>query len=345
MKRVFTRISSVGLCLALLCSILCIAASAQQADSYHGRKYQYYTYLGDSIPWGYGVDPACDHSDPYGVGMRVPGSYTDLVAGVLEENCGTHIQPAASSGSRLIDYRYLLERGMGVPDPYTIVDDWYGMRKPERTARLHNMGPEICSWIKESDLVSVQVGINDITGALVNSAYATKLVDLDRLQNLSDLSSVLSYLQFALDNVAKDPNVAGNLVKTFYSEMSGLFENAAEVVKDVVTVAPDDADILLVGYHKAVKPFRVLPGTHSSLVFGAVDEVLMAFNETFRKLADQYDNVYYVDAPDAEVFGKEGTSAVEILKNREQFLLWIHPDKEGHQYIARCVLDTLNKIH
>jgi len=51
-----------------------------------------------------------------------------------------------------------------------------------------------------------------------------------------------------------------------------------------------------------------------------------------------------VDAPDADIFYDDGTSLVDILKNVDGFLYGVHPDAEGHIYIAEQVLNALNNI-
>ena len=308
-----------------------------------GLSYNCYTYIGDSISWGYGL--GVDNHDPFNVGKRVEGAFTDLVADALEaDNSAITIHPAASSGARLCDYRYLLERGMDVENPYDIADDWYGQRHPERTERLRAMGPDVVSWVRESDLVTMQLGINDLTAALVNSLYATGVVDLNKLTAISDPASAADYLKFAMENFVKDPNLLGNLTSRFAIEVEGIRTNAAEIVKDLAQLAPN-ADIVLVGYHKAVQGLRVLPLTQFSPIFDIADAALVSLNDYFKSLAEQYDNVYYVDAPDAAVFYPEGTNLIDIVKDIDGFLMGVHPNAEGHAYIADRVLSELRTLH
>ena len=339
------KLLSVVLCAVLLFGALCVPAMAVDAENYANIMYQCYTYLGDSISWGYGLDPNSDNHDPYSVGARVEGSFTDLVADVLEQNNGTVIHPAASSGSRLCDFRILLERGMGVENPYDRENDWYGNRHPERTERLREMGPQFCEWLRESDLVTLQAGINDLTAALVNAASATGIVDLNQITQISDASGVAAYLKTVMRNLAQDPNVLGNLVGTFHSEVEGIRVNAAEVVKDIVKLTPENATILIVGYHKAAQGFRVIPDTDFSPIFDLIDAALISLNDYFASVASNYPNVYYVDAPDASVFFPAGTTLVDALKQTDKILWGIHPDAAGHDYIAQCVLNELNALN
>ncbi len=345
MKRLVKLMVALGMAIIMVAGTLSIAAFAATEKQPYG-SYKYYTYIGDSIPFGYGLVSQEESSDPFSVGNRVKGSYPDLIGAKLEKtNKKMHVQPSASSGSRLCDYRILLERGMGIKNPYNRENDWYGNRKPERTVRLRAMGPEICGWIQQSDLITFQLGINDITGLLINSAYATGLIDLDKLQSLGGLDDVLAYLEFAVGNLAKDSDILGNFIRTFQSELNGILVNAQVVVKDIQLLAPNDADIVLIGYHMAAQGLRVIPGTNGSVIFDIVDSVLEALNTVFKVEADKYDNVYYCAAPDAEVFYPVGTTAFECLQDTSKILWGVHPNAKGHQYIAKMVLKKLKEIN
>lgn len=345
MKRTMKLITSLCLSVLLILSTLGISAFAATPKPHKNLKYRQYCYLGDSIPFGYGLVSQAESSDPFSVGVRVQNSYPDLVGDVLEASAKTKIQPAASSGSRLCDYRILLERGLGVKDPYNVKDDWYGMRKPERTVRLRAMGPTICDWISNSDLITMQVGINDITGLLINSAYATGLIDIDKIKGLSGVNDIIDYLGMVIGNLSKDSDILGNFIRTFQKELSGIVINAQVVVKDVQMIAPKDADFLIVGYHMAAQGLRIIPGTPRSLVFDIVDSALEALNTCFKVEAQKYDNVYYVAAPDAEVFYPKGTTAFECLQDTSYILMGVHPNAKGHKYIAKQVINKLDEIN
>lgn len=345
MKKALKRVLSLTMCAVLLFGALGISAFAEGSDEYANLPYKCYTYIGDSISWGYGLDTSIDTHVASSVCLRVDGSFADIVGKVLEENNDATVHCAASSGSRLCDFRMLLEAGMGMENPYAAADDWFGNRSPERTQTLRNMGDQICAWVSESDLVTFQGGINDITALLVNSVCASGLVDIDKITSISDLNSVIEYLQYALESVSKDPNVVGNIICAFNRELMGLRENAVEVVKDIVELAPDDADILIVGYSNLLAGLRVLPDTEFSPILNLVGDALVSLNDYYAAIAEEYDNVYYVDAPDASVFFPEGMLLTDALTDDRGMLLGLHPDAAGHEYIAQCVLKELKDIN
>lgn len=345
MKHFRKTIIALTLSTLLIFSTLGVAFAATPKTN-KALNYQKYTYLGDSIPFGYGLVSQEASSDPFSVGVRVEGSYPDLVGDTLQKyHKKTIVQPAASSGSRVCDYRILFERGLGYKNPYDRENDWYGMRKPERTVRLRSMGPEICKWLSDSDLVTFQCGLNDITACLINAAYATGIIDLDAIQSLDGLQDVINYLTFALGNLQNDPVIIDNFVTVFAKEVAELRQNIRIVMKELVEITPDDADILVVGYHKAVQGIRVIPGTDRSFLFDLVDEVLMSFNNYYKTVSKKYDNVYFVDAPDAAVVYPKGTTVFEWLSDTSFILMGVHPSAKGHQYIARQVLNKLKEIN
>ena len=311
-KRTKTALS-ILLCIIMVFGIMGSTAVALNAEEYKSIPYHCYTYLGDSITWGYGLHEDIDRTDKFSVGRRVPGSYTDLVGRVLEENNGATVYAAASSGARISDYRYLLERGMGLEDPYVKRKDWYGERHPERTEQLLQMGPKICEEVRQSDLITIQAGINDITATVVNAASATGLVDLVKLQEISGVEGVLDYVAYALGNVMQDPNIVGRLTDTFIQEASGIRENIEAVVDHLVAVAPSDAVIMVLGYHQAASGLRVIPGSGYSVIFDLVDRGIDLFNNIYREVAAKYDNVVYVDVPDATSIFSAGTTVIDAL--------------------------------
>ena len=311
-KRTKTALSIV-LCLIMIFGIMGSTAMALNAEDYTNVPYHCYTYLGDSISWGYGLHEDIDRTDKFSVGRRVPGSYTDLVGSVLEKNNNATVYPATCSGARISDYRFLLEQGMGLENPYVKSKDWYGERHPERTEQLLQMGPQICEEVRKSDLITIQAGINDITATIVNAASATGLVDLVKLQEISGVEGVLDYVAFALENVMQNPNIVGSFTDTFLQEASGIRENIEAVVDHLVAVAPKDADILILGYHQATSGLRVIPGSGYSLIFDLIDRGIDLFNNIYRDAAAKYDNVTYVDVPDATSIFSAGTTVIDAL--------------------------------
>lgn len=347
MKKTLKRTISLVMCVVLLLGTLSISAFAAGSDEYKNVSYKCYTFIGDSISWGYGLDPNIDTLSADYIFDRTEGAFTDIVGKVLEENCGTEVHSAASSGGRLCDYRVMFDKAMGVENPYTCEDDWFGNRSYERTHKLQESGAPVVESLKQSDFVTLQLGMNDLAGALVNAICSCGFIDINRIKSISDAESALDYLAFALNELAKENHkeILPDLLKAFDKEFRGLRDNGRAVLKDVVDLTTEDADILILGYHDPVEVMRVIPNTDSSLVFDLLGAALASLNDYFADIASEYDNVYYVDVPDASVFFEEGTLITDALSDTKGLLLGLHPDAEGHEYIAERVLDKVKEIN
>lgn len=345
MRKTAKTLLSLLLCVVMLVSVCSIAASAEKAADYSVLDYKCYTYVGDSVSWGFGLNPDYDPLSADYVFARIEGAFTDIVADVLEENCGTEVHSAASNGGRLCDFRMLLERGMGVENPYTYPDDVFGNRAYERTKTLQASGEYVCENLKKSDLITMDLGMNDLASAAINAACSLDFVDLDKINGLSDIQSIVDYLIFAIEAAAKEGDVLGDLLRALDANFAELRENAKEVLKDVVTLAPDDADIFLLGYFIPFDSFRLIPGTERSVIMEFLGTTFASLNDFFEDIAAEYSNVYYVDVPDADPFFADGTTLTEVISLATQdidaVLLGIHPSAEGHKYIADKVLAAL----
>lgn len=349
MKKPIKRIMSLALCMLLIFGVMGVSSFAESAginaSDYTSLPYKCYTCLGDSIPWGYGLqEEGLDTGNVRTVGMRVAGAYPDLIGKVLEQNNNANIYFASSSGSRVSEYRTLLETAMGYANPYVHEGDAYAARKPERAAALYDRGAKVVDWLGESDLVSFQAGFNDVTAALINVACASGLIDLKKIGDIEDVNSALSYIQDALGNVKSGSSMITDITNAFYRELKYIFENIDAVIGEVVAASPDDADILVVGYYNALSAFTFIPNTES-LVFNLLNTAIPMLNDYYSSIADKYDNVYYVSTPDVEMFYPKGTTVVDMLSDVSNVLLGIHPTAEGHKYIAKTILGELKELN
>ena len=77
-------------------------------------------------------------------------------------------------------------------------DDWFGNRAPERAQALLNSGAEVCEKLKGADLVTVQLGINDVAGAVISALKASGWLDLSKLTNVTGIDGVSSYVTSSL---------------------------------------------------------------------------------------------------------------------------------------------------
>ena len=91
MKRT-RKVLALLLALVMAMSAICISAFAA-----HKKQYQSYTFFGDSVTTGFGIDSyfvvAKEQASGTAEGARVPGAYPDLVAkGVGIDLVGAAVQ-------------------------------------------------------------------------------------------------------------------------------------------------------------------------------------------------------------------------------------------------------------
>ncbi len=336
------------LCIALLSGIFTISVFAQDNVEYSGRSYKHYTYVGDSVSWGYGLGSEYDGLTAESVFTRVDGSFTDIVGKTLEAACGTEVVSASCNGARLGDFRMILEKGLGVANPYSYPTDTFGKDSVARYEKLQGGTDYVCGNIAKSDLITVTLGANDIFTAVINVAESFDFIDMSKIQSISGLKSVIDYAAFAVSAAMKQKDMLGDFTNAVKAEIKALKVNQKEVIDDIVKLAPADADILVVGYFVPMDQFRIIKGTDPSFLLELFGSVLTLFNDAYEDIASQYSNVHYVDAPDATIIFEDGTSLTDIIscvmEDKNSLLIGIHPDEEGHKYIAGKVLEALENI-
>lgn len=332
------RILSLVLCLVLLTSAFSVSAFALDTGRFKHIPYKCYTYIGDSIAWGFGLDSGREYTDPENVCSREEGAYGDLIGKLIEERNDGTTHAAAASGARLCDYRVAIERGMGKADPYEH-DDWYSeKRAPERTEKLRSLGRDMCDWIAASDLITLQLGYNDILAA-----------PLFTLQDSPMMDEMLALLDDPNAGTLELSNGMKNLLKGFGSVildgMESFRVNTYELIKDINEINGKKADIVLVGYYNPYKELKESENSDLTPFLDAISVAVAAMNDYFSEIADMFDNVYYVDVMDVSLFFPDGMLFSEAQEDGDAMLLGAHPDEAGHVYIAKQILTVLEKVN
>ena len=80
------KILSVVLCAVLLLGALSIPALAVNAEDYSALRYHNYCYLGDSISWGYGLDPTMDNHDKFSLAPHAWTEPDSVAYNIAERN-------------------------------------------------------------------------------------------------------------------------------------------------------------------------------------------------------------------------------------------------------------------
>lgn len=346
MKQI-KRVISIVLCVALLTGVGA-SAFAISADDYKNIPYTGYTYIGDSIAWGFGLDRSHDPASPDYVCSREIGAYGDLVGRVIEQKNDGSVFSAATSGARLSDYRMLIENGMGKTNPYTFTD-WYGEnREPERSKQLMSMSAEICSWLSQSDLVSIQLGYNDLLAAPMFTLQDSGILDDIMLLLESEDPEPESFAELLsadakLTTAMKDK--LGEISKILLNGVKSFRENSKALIVDINELTGKTADIVFVGYYNPYRTLKENANSDLSPLLDTMSMIVATMNDYFSELADKYENVYYVDAADVSVFFEDGMLYEDATSDPDAMLYGAHPDEEGHAYVADKILSLLDKVN
>ena len=174
-----SRILSLILVVAMLMSVS--SAFAVMPKNQH-KQYKTYTCVGDSIAAGYSVDGT---GEATGL-VRVPGAYHDLLTNMIDAN----LNQLGCSAFRTVELRYILtgEYTAFEDDLWPLVWGKYTFARETLDAYLTDM---FKASIKGSDLVSINLGSNDI----MSYTYITALIELQKDGSIPGMEPVKELLE------------------------------------------------------------------------------------------------------------------------------------------------------
>ena len=156
------KLLALLLALVMAMSAICISAFAA-----HKKQYQSYTFFGDSVTTGFGLQSYTDVAEVGGTAedKRVPGAYPDLVAkGVGIDENNENYYNEAHSGWRTSELRETLDPSYNNDDGAAAKALSKGMAGDKALADPQD--PRLQERIRErlakSDLVTIDLGSNDI---------------------------------------------------------------------------------------------------------------------------------------------------------------------------------------
>lgn len=267
MKKNFKRIISVLLAVLMVASLSVSAFAAnllgQKGDPvslnpYHGRSYNNYLLMGDSVAEGFGL-PGFDRTKRF---TRVEGSYGAYVADAVKAK--TYL-PYAQDGFRSAEFRMLVD------DSYN-GDELTDTQIPEATdgyadsTKLKAERPQYQKAVKDADLITIDVGFNDLWLPLVHASR-----------------------QFT---VAIDyPKALLTWEKTFE-------ENYGALVQKIFELNPG-VTVVLVGSYNPCKHWS-FPAYTPIYVGKVLDVFFNQMNDYKKEVAGKYGNCHYADVSDVE---------------------------------------------
>ena len=360
MKRT-RRVLAILLALVMAMSAICISAFAA-----HKKQYQSYVFFGDSVTTGFGIQSYFDVAEEGGTaeGMRVAGAYPDLVAkgvGIDEDNENYYNE--AHSGWRTSDLRETLDPSYNNDDGAAAKALSKGMANNKVLAdpQSKELQDRIREEIAKSDLITIDLGSNDIQLPIIMALYAAIypqyasyfgqqeykdwiIEDLlkkygsenDMIVKLTEAVAKIHGIEYALEIVSK-------------AALSGLYKfhtNYPAIIKMIHEINPN-ADIYVIGLYNPLSDTAI--SDDIPLKIGkALDPVMMSLNLYLAQLNPAKRYYTYVDAFNTSVLGTITLSSLVgkdmNLAGMGDYTMYIHPSEKGHAYIADQVLKAIPDV-
>lgn len=311
MKKLSRTIALI-LCAAMLLSV------AVFADSGEVKQYSEYTALGDSVVRGWGCNDNYGHFGENEGDGCMDAYYPELVAeglGIAEENCHFITLP----GCRTKDAYYMLTGDKSLADAFT--ESYKVFERLESMIATTGNDNYIRDSIKSSDLITIQVGSNDIS---VNVALKTGLF-----------------------TGGSTDGVVGKIVNALWESYADFIKYYSLLLDEIASIKGDDKDytIMIVGTYN---PFMNCPLDDDMFlpVGSAIATLTVLENEFMQKFADSHENVVFVDVSNTETHPiAEELSIMNFIANIDNMNYYTHPTEAGYKYIARQIIDAAAQTH
>ncbi len=258
----------------------------------------------------------------------VPGSYPEHVKWGVH---ASHIYMMAHSGYRTADIRRVL-------DPSFRGDYFNGRRLPTypdsmevNEAKLNKLRNEVIRHIEQSDLITLNVGENDVFQFLLilRDMIREDLVAVEDLQNLPALSPETTLKD--IRQLAGNSETLYRILEMELKSVQDFYTNFDAIVRRIHEINPR-ARLLVLGVYNPLDNFKV-GGVSANLL---IEPVMESYN-TYYRSGCQYRKYYqFVPLRDIDTY----VSAGRFFENPDM-PVDIHPTKTGHRQIAQQILAAL----
>ena len=360
MKRT-RRVLAILLALMMAMSAICISAFAA-----HKKQYQSYVFFGDSVTTGFGIQSYFDVAEEGGTaeGKRVIGAYPDIVAkgvGIDEDNENYYNE--AHSGWRTSELRETLDPSYNNDDGAAAKALSAGMANGKELADPQDprLQKRIRERIAKSDLITIDLGSNDIQLPIIMALYAAiypqyasyfgqpeykDWVIEDLLKKYGEENDLIPKLTEAL---AKIHGIEYALEVVSKAALSGLYKfntNYPAIINMIHEINPN-ADIYVIGLYNPMSE-ATLSKDIPIKIGKALDPVIMSLNLYLAQLNPAKRYYTYVDAFNTSVLGTislaDFMGSDMNLAGMGDYTMYIHPNDAGHAYIADQVLKAIPDV-
>lgn len=350
---------SIVLCVVMLFA-LTVPAFAASGKNYY--DYENYMCVGDSIAAGCGLardgkptnfdQNAEDYTKVYSndyiyLGYdfaAAPNAYHSLVANEL----GANLLQCARSGLRAVELRYMLDGTYNDYDKDCIWGNTYFDTDGNgfTTADLDALNAYVkySDKIKQADLISINVGSNDVFSFALNVVLRELTKDTsdptlnaikEYLEKTGNIGAAFGKLIDAYQSMGKIADLATALTTTMNKAYMQFTVNYAAVIERIYEINPD-ITIVGVGVYNPFDGFRLSADSNLDLS-GIASPVVAAINAHIASYKLKYSNFCYADVVGTQTY----PMSYDDHYFWEYFSLKVHPDIEGYQFMTKQILDAL----
>lgn len=350
---------SIVLCVVMLFA-LTVPAFAASGKNYY--DYENYMCVGDSIAAGCGLardgkptnfdQNAEDYTKVYSNNYiylgydfaAAPNAYHSLVANEL----GANLLQCARSGLRAVELRYMLDGTYNDYDKDCIWGNTYFDTDGNgfTTADLDALNAYVkySDKIKQADLISINVGSNDVFSFALNVVLRELTKDTsdptlnaikEYLEKTGNIGAAFGKLIDAYQSMGKIADLATALTTTMNKAYMQFTVNYAAVIERIYEINPD-ITIVNVGVYNPFDGFRLSADSNLDLS-GIASPVVAAINAHIASYKLKYSNFCYADVVGTQTY----PMSYDDHYFWEYFTLKVHPDIEGYQFMTKQILDAL----
>lgn len=350
---------SIVLCVVMLFA-LTVPAFAASGKNYY--DYENYMCVGDSIAAGCGLardgkptnfdQNAEDYTKVYSNNYiylgydfaAAPNAYHSLVANEL----GANLLQCARSGLRAVELRYMLDGTYNDYDKDRIWGNTYFDTDGNgfTTADLDALNAYVkySDKIKQADLISINVGSNDVFSFALNVVLRELTKDTsdptlnaikEYLEKTGNIGAAFGKLIDAYQSMGKIADLATALTTTMNKAYMQFTVNYAAVIERIYEINPD-ITIVGVGVYNPFDGFRLSADSNLDLS-GIASPVVAAINAHIASYKLKYSNFCYADVVGTQTY----PMSYDDHYFWEYFTLKVHPDIEGYQFMTKQILDAL----
>ena len=319
---------------ALMVLSLAVSAFAEEP----GAELKYYFCMCDS----FGNKAGGEMGRPDANGW-LAGSYPVLLSRYLGLTGQDQHFYGGRAGWRTNEIRYLLDDSFS-RDAFASNDDWLHFYGGYGVKYLDDLRPAYRANLRKADIVTVNIGSNDLVGNLLFAAEEVLKYHsasdpcsrelLARIEAVKEKYSGEEAIAKILEILALAPNgviLVQNVLNAFTRIMRDFGDNFDAMMKAVESYTSEDTTILVLGIFNpvssAIQVKAGLPGWLSDMVAAAFDPIVSYVN-LHMKYGSAYASTYtYVDVTDVDMTGSVDGA---------------HLGLAGHRYFFEQLVTALN---